>query len=80
LIALARERGISVYTVARKAILDRFSSSEERATKYSIAEALAQQFPELAKKLPPHRKAYMSQDERMAIFDALALAVTHASA
>ena len=79
LAALARERGYEVCTVARQAVLDCFSSEKERATKYSIAEDLARRFPELATKLPPHRKAWMSQDERMAIFDALALAVTHAS-
>jgi hypothetical protein len=80
LVKVARERGIAVYTVARKAVLDRFSSQDAPATKYSIAQALADRFPELAAKLPPHRKAYMSQDERMAIFDAVGLAVTHASA
>jgi hypothetical protein len=77
--ALAREKGHAVYAVARKAVLEHFSHGEERATKYSVAQDLARLFPEIADKLPPRRKAYMSQDERMAIFDALALAVTHAS-
>ncbi|HEX4961374.1 MAG TPA: hypothetical protein VF173_11085 [Thermoanaerobaculia bacterium] len=80
LVNLARERGIAVYTVARTAVLKCFSSPDEPATKESIAKRLAEEFPELSMKLPPHRKAYMSQDERMAIFDALAFAVTHASA
>jgi Holliday junction resolvasome RuvABC endonuclease subunit len=79
LAALARERGFAVYSIARKAVVDRFSPGEKRATKYSIAQSLARLFPELAAKLPPRRKLWMSQDERMAIFDALALAVTHAS-
>ncbi len=76
---LAHERGIAVYTVARTAVLKCFSLDDGPATKQSIAKRLAKMFPELSKKLPPLRKAWMSQDERMAIFDALALAVTHAS-
>jgi Holliday junction resolvasome RuvABC endonuclease subunit len=76
----ARARGIAVYTIARKAVLSCFASVDGLATKYSIAKRLTEYFPELATKLPPLRKAYMSQDERMAIFDALGLAVTHASA
>jgi hypothetical protein len=77
--AHARERGLAVYTIARAAVLERFSSADKRATKYSIAQDLARLFPELQPKLPPRRKAWTSQDERMAIFDALALAVTHAN-
>lgn len=80
LVAVARERGLTVYKIARKAVLECFSSGEDRATKYSIAEELARRFPLLAEKLPPRRKAWMSQDERMGIFDALALAVAHAKA
>jgi Holliday junction resolvasome RuvABC endonuclease subunit len=44
-------------------------------TKYAIAQALAHQFPELAHRLPPARKPWMSEDYRMGIFDAVALAV-----
>jgi Holliday junction resolvasome RuvABC endonuclease subunit len=76
---LARERGVAVYTIARKAVLDCFSSKDGRATKHSIAQMLAKHFPELAEKLPARRKAWESEKERMSIFDALALAVTHAN-
>jgi hypothetical protein len=38
---------------------------------------LAEQFPELLSKLPAARKLWESEHERMSIFDALALAVTH---
>jgi len=38
---------------------------------------LAKQFPdELASRLPPKRKTWESEDSRMDIFDAVALAVT----
>lgn len=46
------------------------------ATKYSIATILAKKFPELAPRLPPIRKPWMSEDYRMSIFDAVSLAWT----
>ncbi len=45
-------------------------------TKQEMAEMLALQFPdELASRLPPKRKSWNSEDGRMDIFDAMALAV-----
>lgn len=75
----ARNRGLTVATVSRKAVIECFSSPEERATKYKIAKWLAEAFPGLAPKLPLPRKMWESEDERMSIFDALALAVTYTS-
>jgi len=46
-------------------------------TKHEIAHAVAQQLPELAPRLPRFRKPWMSEDYRMAIFDAAALALTY---
>ena len=47
-----------------------------RGTKQEMAEVLATQFPdELASRLPPKRKPWKSEDARMDIFDAVALAV-----
>jgi hypothetical protein len=46
-------------------------------TKHEIAHAVAQQLPELAPRLPRYRKAWMSEDYGMAIFDAAALALTY---
>jgi hypothetical protein len=79
LLSHARERNLAVHSIPRSAIIDRFSSAEKRATKYSIAKQLAIHFPELADKLPPPRKPWQSEDQRMSIFDALALAVTYAT-
>jgi hypothetical protein len=45
-------------------------------TKRGIAEALVREFPELEPRLPPVRKIWMSEDVRMNIFDAAALAIT----
>ena len=45
-------------------------------TKQEMAEMLAAQFPdELESRLPPKRKPWESEDSRMDIFDAMALAV-----
>jgi len=49
----------------------------ERATKYEIALSLIEQFPELRPRLPKPRKPWMSEDARMAIFDALAFGLTY---
>ena len=55
----------------------RFFSSTGRATKQQIAVAIAEMYSELAPRLPRVRKPWMSEDERMSIFDATALALTY---
>lgn len=75
----ASDRGVTVGSVSRSAVIECFSSPDERATKYSIAKWLVETFPELCLKLPKPRRAWDSEDERMSVFDALALAVTYAS-
>jgi hypothetical protein len=48
----------------------------QKGTKQEMAEVLATQFPdELASRLPTKRKPWESEDSRMDIFDAMALAV-----
>jgi hypothetical protein len=44
-------------------------------TKHQIAVQVAQVFPELEPHLPPKRKPWMSQDERMSFFYAAALVI-----
>jgi len=44
-------------------------------TKHGRASFLAERFPELQAFLPPFRKTWMPEDDRMAIFDALSFAV-----
>jgi hypothetical protein len=75
---IAREHGLEVQTVSRLAVIGYFSSKEEQATKHTIATTLAGAFPELAEKVPKKRKIWQSEDERIAVFDALSLAVTFA--
>ena len=74
----ARERKVAVHLIPRLAVIECFSSPDKRATKFSITQHLAETFPELAPKMPKRRKVWQSEDERMATFDALALAVTYA--
>ncbi|MGH9459931.1 MAG: hypothetical protein ACRD1X_01845 [Vicinamibacteria bacterium] len=45
------------------------------STKQQVAMALVRRFPELADALPPVRRLWMSEDYKMAIFDAAALGV-----
>lgn len=46
------------------------------ANKYEIARAVAELFPELEHRMPRKRRAWMSEDERMGIFDAASFALT----
>lgn len=76
---LAEGRGIQVRPIARTEVIKCFSPLDgPRATKYRIAERLAEQFPELLPKLPKPRKIWETENDKLAIFDALSLAVTHA--
>jgi hypothetical protein len=47
----------------------------QASTKYGRASLLAERFPELHPFLPPIRKPWMPEDDRMAIFDAVGFAV-----
>jgi len=46
-------------------------------TKHQIAEKICEWLPELAPRIPPKRKPWMSEDRRMSIFDAVALVLTY---
>lgn len=75
--SLASEKGIAVRRVSRREVQEQFKDSG--AAKYAIAVASTRRFPELASRLPPQRKPWMSEDKRMSIFDALSFAVTAAA-
>lgn len=68
---LCRWKGLS-----RKQVHHTFRGSS-KITKFIIARGIAERFPELASRLPPKRKPWMSEDPRMAMFDATALALTY---
>lgn len=75
LLAFAERQGVPVARVSRQ--LKRSDGS--KATKWESAVALARLYPELASRVPPQRKPWMNEDQRMNLFDALALIETYLS-
>jgi hypothetical protein len=76
--AKAESFGIAVRLLPSQAIRKAFAGPEQQ-TKYAMACALAERFPELRWALPPKRKCWQSEDYRMSIFDAAALGVAYFS-
>ena len=68
---LGRSRGLSVRRITQAKVKKALSVSN----KTKMAQAVAARFPELAPRVPPERKPWMSEDQRMAIFDAAAFAM-----
>ena len=64
----------AVAVLPREIVLKTFESSG--TTKHEIATAIANAFPELTSRLPRKRRPWMSEDESMNVFDAVALALT----
>jgi hypothetical protein len=69
-----RERGITVRKIAQAKVKRTFSPLGIR-NKSQMARFIAARFPELAGYVPPERKPWMSEDLKMAIFDAAAIAL-----
>lgn len=67
---VARDWGTQIHRIPRKTIRATFSLTN----KYDIAAVLTMHFPELKPLCPPRRKIWKSEDPRINIFDALALA------
>jgi Holliday junction resolvasome RuvABC endonuclease subunit len=75
IIKLASTNKVSVKLFSREQVMKTFLP-DGRGTKYAVAEIVAERFPEeLSQKLPPERKLGNSEDSRMSIFDAMALAL-----
>lgn len=72
----AAKRGIGVLHISNDSVRDTFLPVEAK-TKDAIARKIAFYLPELGYCLPPPRKAYMSEDPRMAIFDSAAMALSY---
>jgi len=72
----AKAAGIAVKTFSVQDVRGVFFGAEQ-GTKHAIAENLVQRFPdELGYLLPRKRLPWTTEDHRMAIFDAVALAMT----
>ena len=70
---LADRRGMVVQKYSRAQVLDYFLEAGA-TTKQKIAETIAKRVPALSLSVPPARKPWMSEDPRIGIFDAAALA------
>ena len=70
-IALAAHRMIGLCQVSQKIVQGILGPG----TKAEIATVLVQRFPELRHRMPRERTRWSTEDERMHIFDALALAM-----
>jgi len=74
IVALAQKQQLKVRLVSVTQVRERLLGNP-KGTKQAVAEALAKTFPvELASRLPPKRRPWMSEDPRMDIFDAVGLA------
>jgi hypothetical protein len=71
---LAERRGIAVCMYPRTELRESFACDYGATTKQKIAEAIAVEISALGLYLPPARKAWMNEHERMGIFEAAALA------
>jgi Holliday junction resolvasome RuvABC endonuclease subunit len=73
----AKSRRVAVRSFSREEVMRTFFA-DGRGTKYAAAEIIAKRFPEeLAGRLPPKRRPWMSEDYRMDIFDAVALCLAY---
>jgi Holliday junction resolvasome RuvABC endonuclease subunit len=74
-IVLAEGRSIKVAMFSQKQVR-RVFCGDGCGTKHALAEIIAERFPEeLGFRLPAKRRAWTSEDSRMDIFDAVALAL-----
>jgi RNase H-fold protein (predicted Holliday junction resolvase) len=76
IVSMAKRQDVRVMLLPRKQVR-RVFFADGQGTKYALAQILAERFPdELGTRLPPKRRPWMSEDSRMDIFGAVALALT----
>lgn len=71
---LAKDRDVPVFAYSRdqvRAAFERYGCTN----KHSLAGLIARHIPALGRHVPPPRKPWMSEDRRMGLFDAAALAL-----
>jgi hypothetical protein len=70
----AREHGVPIFKYSRADVYLTFASAGF-TNKQSLAEVIAEHIPAFEGYVPPPRKPWMSEDARMGLFDAAALAL-----
>lgn len=76
IIALASRRSVKPVLFSREQMKNVFFPGGAEGTKHALAEKIANRFPEeLGFRLPPKRRAWESEDSRMDMFGAVALAL-----
>jgi len=73
---LAAEKKLKTRSFSRQAVQATFSEVSA-ITKYEMANRIVERLPELTPWRPPFRKPWMSENSRVSIFDAAALALTY---
>jgi Holliday junction resolvasome RuvABC endonuclease subunit len=72
--SVAQELGIPIFTYSRADVYSAFRSVGF-ANKQMLAVLIAKHIPAFERHVPPPRKPWMSEDARMGLFDAAALAL-----
>ena len=72
--AAAQHHGIPVFKYSRDDVYATFASAGF-SNKQTLAEVIAKHIPAFARHVPPPRKPWKSEDARMGLFDAAALAL-----
>jgi hypothetical protein len=70
----ARQHGVPVFKYSRADVYSTFASAGF-SNKQTLAELIAKHIPAFEQHVPPPRKPWKSEDARMALFDAAALAL-----
>lgn len=73
--ALAKDRDVPVFAYSREQVRVAFEPYR-CPNKQGLAELIAKHIPAFEQYVPPPRKPWMSEDRRMGLFDAAALALT----
>jgi len=77
IIDMAKAADVSVRAVSMEDVRNRYAALGAKS-KDSVARTVADQFPELVAILPPRRKNWMREDERLAVFDGVVMALVAA--
>lgn len=72
---LVNSIGIETISFSRREVMGAFAG-RAGTNKQSLAQTIAKHIPAFERYLPPPRKPWMSEDSRMSLFDAAALALT----